>query len=217
MRMRTRTHEKKTKKATSTPSRFWIDVIEYLDDRPRRVEALPHLRVGITVVEPGSSLDAVWDKRRVKRPGQWGPIRYDLMHEASFDTRRSAETEKQLTIERLSRLGHAVNGVSTVYRTYVIELDDSNKPGHAGWLYVGQTSKPIAERIDEHRTGTRFRSSSKVRKHFRCARLDLADPKRFFLQEDALMAESRLRVWLEGQGYLVDGGQERYEEALKEN
>ncbi|MDA0371998.1 MAG: hypothetical protein O3C62_11365 [Actinomycetota bacterium] len=215
--MRTRTHEKKTKKTTSAPSMHWIDVIEYLDDRPRRVEALPHLRVGITVVEPGPSLDALWEKRRTKRPGQWGPLRYDLMHESSFDTRPSAETEKKAMIERLSRLGHAVNGVSTEYRTYVIELDDSDKPGHAGWLYVGQTSKPIAERIDEHRTGARFRSSSKVRKHFRSARLDLADPQAFFLQEDALMAEARLRIRLEQQGYLVDGGQERYEEALKES
>lgn len=216
MRMRTRTHEKKTKKTTSTPSTYWIVVVERADDSARRDPNLAHLHVGITITAPGDRLDAVWNKKRAKRPNRWGPIRYDLMDESSFATRPLANTGKQEMIERLSRLGHAVNGTATVYRTYVIELDDSDKPGHLGWLYVGQTSKPIADRIDEHRTGTRFRSSTKVRKHFRCARLDLANPQAFFLQEDALLAESRLRVQLERRGYLVEGGQEKYEEALKE-
>lgn len=216
MRMRTRTHDENTKE-TSTPSQFWVLVIERADDLPRREPNLAHLHVEITVSPPGPRLDTVWEKKRTKRPNQWGPIRYDLMDESACSSHASAKERKHLTIERLSRLGHAVNGVSTVYRTYVIELDDSDKTGHRGWLYVGQTSKPIAERIDQHRTGTRFRSSSKVRKHFRSARLDLADPQAFFLQEDALMAEARLRVRLEKLGYLVDGGQERYERAQQEN
>ena len=211
--MRTRTHEKST---TSTPTEYWILVIERADDSPRRDPRLAHLHVEITITAPGDRLDAVWERKRAKKPGQWGPIRYDMMDETSFATHSLAEKGKQAMIDRLSRLGHAVNGKSTVYRTYVIELDDSNKPGHRGWLYVGQTSKPIPDRIDEHRTGARFRSSSKVRKHFRCARLDLADQHPFFTSEDALMAESRLRVQLERLGYLVDGGQEKYEEALKE-
>jgi len=213
MRMRTRTYEKKK---SPTPTEYWIVVIERADDSTRRDPRLPHLHVGITITAPGDRLDAVWNKKRAKRPNRWGSIRYDLMDDSSFATHSLAGTGKQEMIERLSRLGHAVNGTATVYRTYVIELDDSDKPGHLGWLYVGQTSKPIANRIDEHRTGTRFRSSPKVRKHFRCARLDLANPQAFFLQEDALMAESRLRVQLERLGYLVEGGQEKYEEALKE-
>ena len=213
MRMRTRTHEKKT---SSTPTEYWIVVVERADDSARRDPNLAHLHVGITITAPGDRLDAVWNRKRAKRPNRWGPIRYDLMDESSFATHSLADTGKQEMIERLSRLGHAVNGTATVYRTYVIELDDSDKPGHLGWLYVGQTSKPIADRIDEHRTGTRFRSSTKVRKHFRSARLDLANPQAFFLQEDALLAESRLRVQLERLGYLVEGGQEKYEEALKE-
>lgn len=212
MRMPTpaRTHEKKI----ATPDRRWILVVECADDRPRRDPSLPHLRVGLTITEPGPRLDSSWQKKRTKKPGTWGPIRYDLMDGESFDDRAGAERHRRVVIERLARLGHAVNGKAEIYRTYVIELDASQKPDHRGWLYVGQTVKPAAERIEEHRTGRRFRHSSKVTKNFRAARPDLADPQEYYLREDAWLAESRLRVRLESLGYAVEGGQERYDDAV---
>ena len=134
----------------------------------------------------------------------------------SFDDRAAAKRHERLVIERLTRRGYAVNGDATTYRIYVIELDGSKKPDHRGWLYVGQTSKPVAERIEEHRTGRLHRHSPRAFRHFRQPRLDLADAREYYDRGDAELAESRLRVRLERLGYAVDGGQERYEEALRE-
>jgi hypothetical protein len=212
-RPRTRTHEKSAKR----PRTHWVFVVEYADDRPRREPLLPHLRVAITVTEPGPRLDALREKNGVKKPELWGQIRYDLMDDASFDDHAAARNHRQLVVERLARQGYAVNGGADIYRTYVIELDPSQKPDHVGWLYVGQTAKPVAERIEEHREGRRFRHSPAVRKHFRRERPELADGQQYYLREDALLAESRLRFRLESLGYAVEGGQERYDHALEES
>jgi hypothetical protein len=178
---------------------------------------LPHVRVALTVTEPGPRLDALREKNGAKKPDLWGRIRYDLMDDASFDDRQAAEEHVREMQIRLARQGYAVNGRADIYRTYVIELDGSKMPDHLGWLYVGQTAKPVAERIEEHRTGRRFRHSSKVAKNFCRPRLDLADPGEYYLREDALLAESRLRVRLESLGYAVEGGQEQYQKALEES
>lgn len=207
-----RTHETKPERSRT----HWILVVEYVENRPRRDPSLPHLRVALTVIEPGPRLDVSWEKKRTEEPGTWGRIRYDLMDGESFDDHAAARRHRQAVIERVSRLGHAVNGKAETYRTYVIELDASKRPDHRGWLYVGQTVKPVAERIEEHRTRRRFRHSSTVAKNFHRPRLDLADPQGYYLRDDALLAESRLRVRLESQGYAVEGGQERYADAVAE-
>lgn len=212
-RPRTRTHEKKI----DSPRRYWVRVVERAGDSPRRNASLAHVEVALTVTEPGPGLDTWLTKQSAKRPGRWGALRYDLMDDASFDDRPAAEEHVREVRIRLARLGHAVNGVADIYRTYVIELDPSQKPDHVGWLYVGQTVKPVAERVEEHRTGRRFRHSPVVRKHFRRERPELADVQQYYLREDALLAESRLRVRLESLGYAVEGGQERYEHALEES
>ncbi len=213
MRMRTRTHEKNS---AATPSKLWIVVVERADDVARRDPDLAHVHVSSTITEPGSRLDSVWERKRTKSPGVWGPIRYDLMDRRSFDDRITAREHREATIDRLTRLGHAVNGNSRMYRTYVLELDGSHRPEHRGWLYVGQTSKTFEERLAEHLDAASRLGSMKVRKNFVRARLDLADVNPWFDPEDALMAESRLRVRLEKLGYSVDGGQERYDRALAE-
>lgn len=211
--MRTRTHEKKS---AATPSKFWIVVVERADDVARRDPGLAHVHVSITIAEPGPRLDSVWERRRTKSPGVWGPIRYDLMDKHTLDDRTTARHHRQATIDRLTRLGHAVNGNSRVYRTYVLELDGSQRPEHLGWLYVGQTSKTFEARLAEHLDATNRLGSAKVRKNFVRARLDLADAQVIFDHEEALMTESRLRVRLENLGYSVEGGQERYDRALAE-
>jgi len=98
----------------------------------------------------------------------------------------------------------------------VLELDGSKKPDHHGWLYVGQTSKSFEERLAEHLDPDSRLGSPKVRKNFVRPRLDLADLNPWFNSDDALMAESRLRVRFEKLGYAVDGGQECYQRALDE-
>ncbi len=212
-RTRSRTHTNKIDSAR----RYWIRVVERAADSPRRNPSLAHVDVALTVNEPGPRLDTWWTKKRAKYPERCGALRYDLMDDTSFDDRQAAEGHVREVRNRLARLGFAVNGSTEIYRTYVIELDPSQKPDHLGWLYVGQTVKPVAERIEEHRNGRRFRHSSKVAKNFRRPRLDLADPREYYLREDALLAESRLRVRLESLGYVVEGGQERYQQVLDED
>ena len=113
-----------------------------------------------------------------------------------------------------------MNGDLTVYSLYVIELDSSHIPEHRrpagfrGYVYVGYTSKDPVERVEQHRTGTRSTGnnrgySAEAHRLFVRHRPGLAPRQKYFDVEQALLAESRLRVRLEGRGYTVTGGQER--------
>jgi hypothetical protein len=125
--------------------------------------------------------------------------------------------------ERLRCDGYTVNGDMTVWHLYVIELDSPSQrtcPGPRGHLYVGQTSLAVEDRIRQHREGhTNLRGhqlhSRLCHKYFKCPRPDLL-PEEFqqtlYCKEDALIAESDLRIYFESQGYRVAGGTERLEE-----
>jgi len=122
--------------------------------------------------------------------------------------------------------GYTVNDDMTVWHLYAIELAmpqrGSPKRGKAvrRAVYVGQTSVPLDERIRQHREGhvnakgMRLHSSI-CHEFFYQPRLDLV-PKELrqtlYCKQDALMAESDLRIHFEAQGYRVFGGTERLDE-----
>jgi predicted GIY-YIG superfamily endonuclease len=121
--------------------------------------------------------------------------------------------------QRLRCDGYTVNGDMTVWHLYIIELKPlvtgSDPP--SGYLYVGQTSQPLEDRIRQHREGhhnpkgQRLHSSNCHRRFVR-PRFDLLlehFSQTLYCQEDALTAESDLRLAMEADGYVVDGGTEK--------
>ena len=107
----------------------------------------------------------------------------------------------------------------TGWQLYVIEL--TPPPTHSGrssgYLYVGQTSQPLEDRIRQHREGHHNPKGQRLHslacnKRFLKPRLDLL-PTEFsqtlYCQEDALTAEADLRLALEADGFTVEGGTEK--------
>lgn len=202
-------------------------------DRPRvdrRHPALEHICVKRTLTPPGAALDArvgvvtAWIRQGIRR------VRYDLMPKANepgsllrpFDipqqTCAANEAVKALR-DRLSGLGYTVNGDTTVWHVYVIELNHPPGPRSEclqGYVYVGQTSIGVENRARQHRLGPayrpKYRAYSRIcHKYFKQLRLDLLPDwarTTFFSRCDALRAEGRLRLHFEEKGFRVEGGTE---------
>jgi predicted GIY-YIG superfamily endonuclease len=107
----------------------------------------------------------------------------------------------------------------TVWHLYIIELTPlpSDSGACTGYLYVGQTSQPLEDRIRQHREGhhnpkgQRLHSLACHRRFLR-PRFDLLPEQfsqTFYCQEDALTAEADLRLAMEADGFVVEGGTEK--------
>ncbi len=139
--------------------------------------------------------------------------RFDLMPPTVFRNKARARKKRWQTVKKLIREGHTVYGAKygklPEYSLYVIELcpaarhpEDAPLP-----LYVGQTSKSIEERFREHKKGGK-RASGKVFRRGRCLRPDLIlDRQRYYFQDDAIKAETRLGIRLQKRGHRIYGPQ----------
>lgn len=216
---------------TST-SRVWLVVLKVSPlAGPRRRTDRHSVLVKALPRQPGHQLDH-WVKtsRRAKRLRVVDAL-YDLMPRPSDPGGRDAPfirpKENELIKTTASTLrqqllcdGYTVNGCLTVWHLYTIELKPfrrvQNKPVH-GYVYVGQTSLNVQDRIRQHREGHHTPSghrlhSATCHKFFKRPRLDLMPQdfhQTFYCQEDALTAEADLRIYFESAGYLVEGGTER--------
>ena len=238
MRMRTRTHEKKTKKA----DRYWVQVIEIDDPTlPRRHPEMPCLKVSIRISQPTEEMvlkrtpvgehhilhngrgSAQGNSASTGNPGDPGNTSNlanlgNLGNLGPYVDKKLADAKKAQVIERLSAKGCTVNGNRAVWVVYVIELDTAHfspaqKKKHRNFYYVGMTSKKIDARLAEHKEGLRTvkgpRFGRSAHKYFVRYRPDLSPSRVFFSQEQALRAESKKRLQLEARGNKVDGGTER--------
>lgn len=217
--------------SSTKQSEEWICVFE-LDESagPRRNPALPRLKVTRVRTQPGDELDkeiASGKRRRAKGAVR---VRYDLMPN---DTRpggklrpfavprqeMAAKAAEKALIDRLSTRGFTVNGHLTVWRLYVVELEYAPPPQgkpKRGWLYVGQTKRDVATRVEQHRLGPNFEPGYKkynqeCHQFFKRVRQDLRPRwacKDLYSECDALRAEGRLRLFFEGLNYKVEGGTE---------
>jgi len=211
--------------------RVWLCVLK-TDDLagPRRHPDRPRVVVKSLPRRPGLELDR-WVKtspraRRLRvvnvvyeaMPAANQPGGRDRPFLRPLQRRKIAAAEKILR-QQLRCDGYTLNGDLTVWRLYVIELDPAAAgPDAAGFVYVGQTSQPVADRIRQHREGHHTAKGQRLHsqvchRHFRRPRLDLL-PEDFrqplFCQDDALTAEADLRLALEAEGYRVEGASERY-------
>lgn len=220
-----------TPNTSSGSQHEWLCVFEV--DKPaadRRHATLEHVHVAKTLTPPGPELDdrvrtdRKWRKRRFRK------VLYELMPRDDEKggrrmpfimpgEKRAATKATKALRDRLSGLGYTVNGDSTVWRLYVIELVQERVPtsqSSRGYVYVGQTSLPVAERAKQHRLGPayadRYTKFSRVcHRYFKQLRLDLLPRwacKTFFSRCAALQAEGRLRLHFERAGYKVEGGTE---------
>jgi predicted GIY-YIG superfamily endonuclease len=131
----------------------------------------------------------------------------------------AVDAAMKLIRQQLRCDGYTVNGDMTVWHLYIIELKPltTKLDASAGYLYVGQTSQPLEDRIRQHREGhhnpkgQRLHSLNCHRRFVR-PRFDLLAEQfsqTLYCQEDALTAESDLRLAMEAEGYVVDGGTEK--------
>ena len=213
--------------------RVWLCVLKTSDlVGPRRHPERPRVVVKSLTKRPGLELDR-WVKvspraRRMKvvnvvygampGPSQPGGRDSPLLRPTQRKLIKSAEKELR---QRLQCDGYTVNGDLTVWHLYVIELaapdGQPSRLTRTSYLYVGQTSQPLEDRIRQHREGhhnirgQRLHSQT-CHRRFVKPRFDLL-PKDFtqpfFCQQDALTAEADLRIALESTGYVVEGGTER--------
>jgi hypothetical protein len=236
--VRHRDDRPRTKTEGNEPRPQWLCVVE-VNDRagPRRTPLYPQLKVFKTSSLPGLELEQRLARKGVYMQGDYVAVRSDLMPPAdAFGGRdnpavvpagKKALEEAYIALRSdLEAAGCTVNRRdAAVYRLYVCGLEKGciarGKGVSCGDLYVGQTSKTIETRLQEHRTGhngsgrERFRSNKYVRKHFEGLRQSLVPngfPEALFCLEHALRAESLLRLWLERDGYTVEGAKERYED-----
>ena len=234
---RNREDKPSAKTEGNKPRPQWLCVVEVNDTTgPRRSPLYPQLKVFKTASLPGPELEQRLARKGVYVQGDYVAVRSDLMPPAdAFGGRdnpavlpagKKAFEETYTTLrDDLEAAGCTVNRrAASVYRLYVCGLTKGciarGKGVSCGDLYVGQTSKTIETRLQEHRTGhngsgrERFRSNKYVRKHFEVLRQSLVPrgfPEIFFCIEHALRAESLLRLCLERDCYTVEGAKERYD------
>lgn len=222
--------------ATIRPSRSaWVCVIEIADDRgPRKPGDKPRIRVAQTTMQPGPELDGWLQKSRRLRKYEATRVRYDLMlpddeqggRDRPFRVPEEAAQVKaalKALRERLSGEGYTVNGETTTWRLYVVELLPPTRPDPKvrpmGYLYVGQTSIEVEKRALQHELGPEYPWTGKPKysrpchRRFKALRMDLLPAEYsgpLYSRESALRAESNLRLHFEDRNYTVIGGQERY-------
>jgi hypothetical protein len=132
-----------------------------------------------------------------------------------FQTRGEASLVKKAKAAELRKLGFGVNGDNTVWKVYVIELDQVRAPDPScPWVYVGETCKNVEERFLQHKQGKRNRSgrgrlfATVVRKHGVKLRPDLypPEPNRNYSRKDSEKSEQEWINELKSRGLQVEGG-----------
>ena len=193
-----------------------IVVLELDDVVPRRDASKPNLFVGI-VDASLETLDeisaAITDAQHSEWiAGQVRSLRDDLAPSHRFQTRKKAKERKGKLINKLSRQGFTVNRDTTVFRLYVIELNSENVSDVGrGYVYVGETSKLIEERFQQHINdargpkGRRIASKIVFRRGLRLLPR-LIPSQVYFTRKASEEAEARLAERLRKKGYKVEGG-----------
>lgn len=196
---------------------YSVLVVELSDDfGPRRRPDRPNLYVGVVLGDPHIRFDAIRaSKRRRAAVRNFGVrVRDDLTPPLISESEESARETASRLIKKLKRRGYAVNGYTTVWHVYVIELKDTVGPRRDPrfpWVYVGETSIGVEERYRQHVEGARNRRgrlfSPVVMKHHLRLRPDLYEAAPvLFSAHDAKKAERDLAERLASIGYSVKGG-----------
>ena len=190
---------------------YKLVVVELENVVPRRDDDKPNLYVGYVDGEV-EGLDDVVSHSKDWVIGREVELRQDLTRNTDFSTKKRAKSARAKLARKLSNNGYTVNQDTTVYRMYVIELDaEGISDVGIGYVYVGETSKPIKERFEQHRTNARSASGQKLAASV-CYRRglhlrhDLIPSGVYFSRKASREAEARLAERLRQKGYRVEGG-----------
>lgn len=140
--------------ANSDASKWRIVAVELDAALPRRAICMPHLYVGLTKVTADQRLKDLQNGAGPKDlAGCFQRLRQELLSELQdFESARTAKASLRREKNRLARLGHAINGIATVWHTYVVDLDPTGMTDVGqGYVYVGQTSHTPEERYAIHK------------------------------------------------------------------
>lgn len=198
----------------SHQSPYSIIVVELDDVVPRRSSDHPNLYVGVTTFSLSdcyerltAGVDPSWVSPHIVR------LRTELCQDSVTSSAKSAENRSRALISRLRSSGYTVNRLTTTWRVYVLELDPAATPDPGkGFLYVGETSLPVEERVAQHLSGARTKNDKAslsvkvVRDHFMRIAAELAPGQDFFSKAASLEAETRWAEDLRKRGYTVAGG-----------
>ena len=190
---------------------YKLVVVELNDVVTRRDADKPNLHVGIA--DSGSSaLEEIVSHAKDWVRGHEVELRQDLTRDAIFGTRKKAKSARKKLTNKLMSQGYTVNKDTTVYRMYVIELDAEGISNVGrGYVYVGETSKSIEERFEQHKANARSASGRKlasgvVYRRGQHLRHDLIPRGVYYSRKASEAAEARLAERLRKKGYRVEGG-----------
>lgn len=213
------------------PHPVWLCVFELADGTvPRRFPEKPHVRVEQKSIKPGSDLNAWLQRGRSGKhpellrvlesemPAEQEPGGLNNPFEFPRDQARIKKAVTKLR-DKLRCEGFTIGGSATVWSVYAIELRDDHilkKPdGYRGFVYVGETSLAVEERVRQHQLGKAYpwkdkpKHSTDCHKYFRRYAPELV-PEKYRLaipcKRKSLWFERDLRGYLERRGYLVIGG-----------
>lgn len=188
----------------SPSMRYQVVVLQVDDTVKRRDPSKPCLHVGIRKVSDtvSGSSDGLPEWVRQANPIE----RRDLAPTAFFLKAENARRKKTRLMNQLGAQGYTINQITTVYRLYVIELNpDPAKDGDAKAVYVGETSKSVDERFQQHLCGGMRASPHVVKRGVRILS-NLTPRQLYFSREESKAAEARLAERLRKRGYAVYGG-----------
>ncbi len=204
-----------TQKSKVTP--YNLFVVELKELKGRSADK-PHLYVTLT----SSNTEIAFRKLLEGKGPDWvkgkvEKLRTDLIpNYRETNDREVAETRLGKLKIDLSRQGFGVNGDSTVWVVYVLDIDpnvepkilDLGKKGKA--IYVGQTSTTRELRVEQHagrlpsKSG-KYIGSRKTKGRNPVLNLHLSPTKEMYTKEDALAFETQTHTRLEKMGYRVFG------------
>jgi len=208
-------NNRKAQKSKTTP--YNLFVVELKELKGRSADK-PHLYVTLTSSNTELAFRRLLEgKGPTWLQGKVEKLRTDLIpnYRETNDRELAEKRLGKLKID-LSKQGFGINGDSTVWVVYVLDIDpnvepkilDLGKKGRA--IYVGQTSTTRELRAEQHagrllsKSG-KYIGSRKTKGRNPVLNLDLSPTKEMYTKEDALAFETETHNRLEQMGYRVFG------------
>ena len=195
-----------------------IVIVELDLSMRRRNPKLPHLYVANTVDTPERRFQQLQNGKGPEfARGKHLELRQDLN---PYDGPAEDEVDAANRLKRLVRAltveGYAINGISTIWYTYVVDLDPTGMTDVGkGYVYVGQTSHTPEARYAIHKALKPEPPAKDLRSKVVAKRglglnyelmTKLSPSSPVYTQQDALALEKKWAKKLHNMGYRVEAG-----------
>jgi hypothetical protein len=195
-------------------TKYHLIIVQLDDTMDRRNPDKPHLYIDYCVSAPEARFKQLQNGAGPSfAVGHYSKLLDVVPYRTPAKTIEIAKRRKSELIEKFSAEGHAVNGNCKQWHVYVINLrqDHLSNKSLKGHVYVGFTSKSIADRVNEHQFGAvsskGHRLNSKyVTEHFDGLNEKLT-PGPFYIEQEAKDREGTLAEELSRKGFLVRAGE----------